>query len=51
VLTYYKASRKSGEGFGDFCERAGLDALRRFAAAWLALPACSSCSVVGSLCG
>jgi hypothetical protein len=33
VFTYYKASRKAGEGFGDFCERVGMEALRRWAAA------------------
>jgi sulfite reductase (ferredoxin) len=29
VFMYYKSSRKQGEGFGDFCERVGLETLRR----------------------
>jgi sulfite reductase (ferredoxin) len=30
ILTYFKQDRKSGEGFGDFCDRVGLEAIREF---------------------
>ncbi|MBE9035426.1 sulfite reductase, ferredoxin dependent [aff. Roholtiella sp. LEGE 12411] len=32
IFTYFKHSRKSGESFGDFCDRIGFDAIREFAA-------------------
>jgi sulfite reductase (ferredoxin) len=28
VIEHYKEARQPGEGFGDFCYRAGVDALR-----------------------
>ena len=31
ALAYYKQSRQSGEGFGDFCARVGRDDLQRYA--------------------
>ncbi|MCC5634312.1 sulfite reductase, ferredoxin dependent [Nostoc sp. CHAB 5844] len=32
IFVYFKKSRQSGESFGDFCSRVGLDAIREFAA-------------------
>jgi sulfite reductase (ferredoxin) len=32
IFVFFKQSRKSGEGFGDFCDRLGFDAIREFAA-------------------
>jgi sulfite reductase (ferredoxin) len=32
IFVYFKESRKSGESFGDFCDRVGFDAIRQFAA-------------------
>jgi sulfite reductase (ferredoxin) len=32
IFAYFKRSRSSGESFGDFCTRVGLDELREFAA-------------------
>ncbi|MFH7029035.1 MAG: sulfite reductase, ferredoxin dependent [Heteroscytonema crispum UTEX LB 1556] len=32
IFIYFKQSRKSGESFGDFCDRVGFDAIREFAA-------------------
>ena len=32
IFVYFKESRKPEEGFGDFCDRIGLDAIREFAA-------------------
>ncbi len=32
IFAYFKRSRSSGESFGDFCTRVGLDAIREFAA-------------------
>ncbi|NDJ24774.1 sulfite reductase, ferredoxin dependent [Nostoc sp. B(2019)] len=32
IFNYFKQSRKSGESFGDFCDRVGFDAIREFAA-------------------
>lgn len=34
LFAYYKASRKNGESFGDFCFREGKDSLAAFAADW-----------------
>lgn len=31
LFVYFKKDRKSGEGFGDFCDRIGVEALREFA--------------------
>jgi len=31
IFVYFKQSRKSGESFGDFCDRVGFDAIREFA--------------------
>jgi len=31
LFVYFKENRRPGEGFGDFCERVGPDALRQFA--------------------
>jgi sulfite reductase (ferredoxin) len=30
ILTYFKQDRKSGESFGDFCDRVGLKSIREF---------------------
>lgn len=30
ILQYFKAERQAGEGFGDFCQRLGVDALQSF---------------------
>jgi sulfite reductase (ferredoxin) len=30
ILTYFKQDRKPGEGFGDFCDRVGLESIREF---------------------
>ncbi|MBW4610611.1 MAG: sulfite reductase, ferredoxin dependent [Hassallia sp. WJT32-NPBG1] len=32
IFVFFKQSRKSGESFGDFCDRLGFDAIREFAA-------------------
>ncbi|MBW4689286.1 MAG: sulfite reductase, ferredoxin dependent [Komarekiella atlantica HA4396-MV6] len=32
IFNYFQQSRKSGESFGDFCDRVGFDAIREFAA-------------------
>jgi sulfite reductase (ferredoxin) len=32
IFVFFKRSRKSGESFGDFCDRLGFDAIREFAA-------------------
>jgi sulfite reductase (ferredoxin) len=32
IFVFFKQSRKSGESFGDFCDRVGFDAIREFAA-------------------
>lgn len=32
IFVYFKKSRKSGESFGDFCDRVGFDAIREFTA-------------------
>jgi len=32
IFVFFKQSRKSGESFGDFCDRVGFDVLREFAA-------------------
>ena len=33
VIEYYQSARRSGEGFGDFCHRMGMEALREAALA------------------
>ncbi|PLZ56197.1 hypothetical protein CBP13_02450, partial [Fischerella thermalis WC441] len=30
IFVYFKKSRKKGESFGDFCDRVGFDAIRKF---------------------
>jgi sulfite reductase (ferredoxin) len=30
MLTYFKKDRKTGEGFGDFCDRVGLESIREY---------------------
>jgi sulfite reductase (ferredoxin) len=30
IFVYFKQERKTGEGFGDFCDRVGFDAIREF---------------------
>ncbi|WP_448572666.1 sulfite reductase, ferredoxin dependent [Trichothermofontia sp.] len=37
ILTYFKQSRQPGEGFGDFCHRVGLEAIRQFRATFMTL--------------
>jgi sulfite reductase (ferredoxin) len=34
LLVYFKRSRNSGESFGDFCDRIGMDGLHQFAATY-----------------
>lgn len=38
VFVYFKQSRQAGEGFGDFCDRVGLAAIRDFAATYVSPP-------------
>ncbi|RCJ18572.1 sulfite reductase, ferredoxin dependent [Nostoc minutum NIES-26] len=39
IFVYFKKTRKSGEGFGDFCDRVGFDAIREFVAQYQPEPA------------
>lgn len=34
VFVYFKQSRQPGEGFGDFCDRVGMEAIRQFTATY-----------------